>query len=526
MKKIAICLILLLFVAGCDSRKAPDLKSERGSVILDTTELNEPTQDYWVYIRTYNRPEMKVGEAGRSKKGDIVDIRPADGTNIPSLTAKDEWAITKVGLTKAEKQELKQSWEEQIGVDEFNEPLYETKAYRKYKVDIDNLKLKKGLNGIVNPNTLKLNTSEKTEADIQAYNWQARFYVMARPFRKLNRKSVPFAYGAETVSTINKTGEDYDTLTLWEDAKDGDLVTETRQETAECYDDDGDLDDAVTIDGSTTNAAYYMKITVPVGERHNGTAGTGFCLNSSANNNTININDFYCVVEWLEIKDWTGYAGWDTRYAIISLLVSAKSTVKNNIIHDSGNDTRNVQHGMYFIRENYVYNNIVYNISGYGIHFNNYGSNIDVFNNTVYNYNTKNNSYQGIEFGNDDLGDCKNNLVIAGTNGGNCFAFGGITHDYNASSDATATGANSLDSGDGTPPSTSDFVSVTGGSENLHLVSTAVEIDEGVDLGSIANIDINGRDRDAEGDTWDIGADEYVSGAPSQPVGYGVIMVH
>ena len=34
---------------------------------------------------------------------------------------------------------------------------------------------------------------------------------------------LPSAF-AETVSTINKSGEDYDTLTLWEDAKDGDLI--------------------------------------------------------------------------------------------------------------------------------------------------------------------------------------------------------------------------------------------------------------------------------------------------------------
>ena len=80
----------------------------------------------------------------------------------------------------------------------------------------------------------------------------------------------------------------------------------------------------------------------------------------------------------------------------------------------------------------------------------------------------------------------------------------------NMSSDTTASGTGSL-----TSKSASDqFESNTEGSEDLHLKSGADAIDAGTDLVTTptgVNIDIDGRDRDAEGDTWDMGADEFVA---------------
>ena len=55
-----------------------------------------------------------------------------------------------------------------------------------------------------------------------------------------------------------------------------------------------------------------------------------------------------------------------------------------------------------------------------------------------------------------------------------------------------------------------DFVSTSGGSEDLHLDDSSVCLEAGVDLGTTngVNIDIDGVDRDATGVTWDIGADQ------------------
>ena len=81
--------------------------------------------------------------------------------------------------------------------------------------------------------------------------------------------------------------------------------------------------------------------------------------------------------------------------------------------------------------------------------------------------------------------------------------------DHNLASDATASGTGSLDS----KLSADQFVSTTGGSEDLHLKDGADAINAGTDLGTTPSgveIDIDGRDRDAEGDVWDMGAAELV----------------
>ena len=83
--------------------------------------------------------------------------------------------------------------------------------------------------------------------------------------------------------------------------------------------------------------------------------------------------------------------------------------------------------------------------------------------------------------------------------------------DHNAADDGTESGTGSI-----AITAANEFVSTVGGAEDLHLKSGADCIDAGTDLGTTptgVNIDIDGRDRDAEGDTWDIGADEFVAAA-------------
>ena len=56
------------------------------------------------------------------------------------------------------------------------------------------------------------------------------------------------------------------------------------------------------------------------------------------------------------------------------------------------------------------------------------------------------------------------------------------------------------------------FVSTGVGTEDLHITEDSVCVDAGTDLGTTGGVqtDINGRDRDSNGDTWDIGAHEFV----------------
>ena len=246
--------------------------------------------DYWVYIRTFDKPEIRIGEGGRSKKGDIVDIvpiiNPSGTINKTSEKEKNEWAIIKVtGLTKEDIKNLTQVWEIEDGG--------EKRAYRRYKLDVDKLKLKKGLNGEVSKSIIIQNISPKTEADLRTYRRQARWYAIGKPFRYFGRKTVPYAEAAETVSVINSeiVGDDYETLTLWEDAKDGN-ITAGNAEAAKCYDDDGLLTEVakVAFTGWTTDADSYIRIYTLTTERvpsanaliiSSGASGTGFRVTAS-----------------------------------------------------------------------------------------------------------------------------------------------------------------------------------------------------------------------------------------------------
>ena len=54
------------------------------------------------------------------------------------------------------------------------------------------------------------------------------------------------------------------------------------------------------------------------------------------------------------------------------------------------------------------------------------------------------------------------------------------------------------------------FVSTVSGAEDLHLASILMRLMLAARTTPVVQYDIDGRDRDAENDTWDIGADEFV----------------
>lgn len=356
---------------------------------------------------------------------------------------------------------------------EYQKPI----AYRKRKVDLNSLgiPIKKGVstNKVESKDIIM---SVKTAEDFARYETNRKWYAyVKRPLKIVSSKIIGPAF-AETVSTINKAGEDYNTITLWEDAVDGDLVTDTRQETAECYDDDGTLADNWDIDGSTTNASYYLKITSPVGERHDGTNTSGF-LNTF--NNKIYINDAYSVVEWLRLSSSGTYID-----AIDG--DNATSVMQNCII--TGPEYKTIQ-GKYNMYNNLVLcnswdtcfglggyrkavnNTVIQTSSKTGTCFSGYNNDFVLANNICQNFT---HSYAGY-----------------GTGGGRTFA-------TNLSDDAEFPGT-SVDN------TTLSFVG--GGDYHLSSSDTAA-IDAATDYSSLFTIDIDGQTRSG---TWDIGADEYVS---------------
>jgi len=229
--------------------------------------------DHWVYTRLEDRPGLTADkDKGRSKKGDIIAVREVGPTTVPSATASAEWHIVQVeGLTKADIVEMTISNHDI----EPNGEAGKVHAYRKKKLDeswtdgkTKGKKVKK-----IKAKDLKDKLRDKTPDDFAKYERQRKWFAYVQhPINLAMNLFTPRAWGASS-HTCNKSGEDYDTITLWEDANDGVLSGVIK---LTLFDDDGTLTDQVFMAGSTTSSSNYMFITVNDDDWHKGVIGTGF----------------------------------------------------------------------------------------------------------------------------------------------------------------------------------------------------------------------------------------------------------
>lgn len=530
-------------------------------------------QDYWVYIRTYNRPtvdpiQIAQGTYGRSKKGDIVQMLPVKPEFTPSEYEKTRYCIIRVNdISDKDREKYQSVWNEQIGTDSYGDPINKKKADRQYVLDIDSLNLQVGLYPTaVKFATVKHYLRKKNDNDLIAYLWGYRKYAyIDQPIKKMCDWIIPKAY-ALTVNTYscNKTGEDYNTITLWEDDRDGNLTGDDRQETLECYDDDGVLDEnaSVDINDSTTDATRFMKVTAPVGERHDGTVASGFEMSRSGGV-WMRAADDYCEFSWLILTTATGIS----HDIVIQQEGSSNTKIKNCIGYgvtegaDRGVFKKYNGTGMISV------NSLVYSSSGYGFQ-----------NHSTYNCSAYDLSDAG--FGG---GDHWNGLAVgagldftmsAGSEyTTNCMSTADRAVDYMIQRDTGTTDA-SGNTGTTVKDTDQNFeatvlvgywfnndtlskssqISVVVDNETLtleesgvtgnndafrigdscgyrtaaenfvnpgtdhHLLSTAPAIDAGTDLVDTptdVKYDIDNYDRDTAGVIWDMGADEYVAAAPS-----------
>jgi len=472
----------------------------------------EKTSDYWVYVRLEDRSGVTAEQdAGRSKAGDVVAVLPVNEQNVPSETEKKEWLIYKTALTDEQVKAMKEPWKEQVGTAKDGSPIMQTVSYRKNKIDTSKLgvEAKKGL--IENKiDASKIEMRATTLQDLSKYEAKRKFYAyIQRPLIRIANVITRRAL-AETISTCNKSGEDYNSITLWEDATDNDLVTATNGETLEVYDDQGALDEMIEFAGATTNSSYYRTLTVPEGERSIATFGDGARLvysTSLSNETLINVNESYFVFEYLEVSggsmtEYTTnyYVYMRGTYSVIRYTLIGNITASwhiNGIVCEDYANGKNIK----------IYGNIVANIlanNTTAIYTGFDGSNTDnniAHHNTVYNIDNSNGTDRGINCASDSS-TCYGNLVY---NAETDFSFhASATHDYNGSSDSTATGAHSINT-----ITSDDFVS----SSDFHLASGSDAIDAGTDLGSPYDYDLDGDYRDTYA-PWDIGADEYAGGSP------------
>jgi len=323
------------------------------------------------------------------------------------------------------------------------------------------------------------------------------------------------AYCATITTTIGSDGgRDYSTVTLWEDDLDNaGVYASDDYAVGELYDDSNFSTPAtIVINGGGTIGLIGRTLTVEAGERHSGTAGSGVEFEGDYEFD-LDIAD--TIVEWIEFDGEGGSI--DEAFDLIA--TAHNQVVRNTIIHDfEGADTK--QQAIKFRGNDDILNNIIYDIKctnaaalgAVGIQQNTDGSG-EVYNNTV--ERVVNDNGTGLAMGFNFLvnvaSNIKNNYSsVSGTSSGTKYTFilgASQVHDYNISSNAQATGANSYIN----IPATSEFTSLTDGSENYHLKAGCVASNTGVDVGTSPDgveIDIDGEDRDDLGVTWDITADE------------------
>ena len=247
----------------------------------------------------------------------------------------------------------------------------------------------------------------------------------------------------------------------------------------------GFIGTASGFDTTMCDATRYHHLTVPTSQRHAGVYGAGVRAEMRTSSTTfLSINGCpYFLLEFWSVKNnaadtvfATNYAGASTDYLRVRNCIAygSYSNVNQEAIRIKGADS-------------YAQNNIVYGNYTVGVHVLN---SANAYNNTVYSAGSIMTTGIYVETSNSTG---ENNLAMNAS--GVCFADAGAASDYNMSRDATAVGVHSLKNRSVTSPQ--QFVSITPGSENLHLYQTSEALSAGANLGSTnnVNIDIDGTDR-------------------------------
>ena len=317
----------------------------------------------------------------------------------------------------------------------------------------------------------------------------------------------------EIVKTIGTTARDYSTVAAWEaDLEDATLYLEGDHVIGEMY------NDSTFTAGATFSATSIAlgKVTLRAADsdRHDGTAGTGARIEQ-------NIDRILYITTMgtdadVEISDIELYGtGSSSSRHLYFNMGNLVGEVKRCLIHGgeysiAGTRALIVATG----RNKTLTNNILYDFQmtaggdAHGIYCDNLLANI--YNNTIDNITAlSGNTGYGITTINDHFTTIVKNNAI--TRCDQCIeetAPANADYDYNATSDSSASGGNSL-----TDITTEDqYTSIVGGSEDYTLLEDADLRGVALDLTttSDANYDIIKQNRDHfDANTWDIGAHQY-----------------
>lgn len=317
-----------------------------------------------------------------------------------------------------------------------------------------------------------------------------------------------------TNQSYNIGSRDYSTVTAWE----ADSYDSTGSDNAigEMYN-DSDFNEDVVINDTTP---IDILLTVPVAERHDGTANTGVrFLQVSQNSSRIRLDaaSTLTTVSYIEMDNN------DERRDLSTIQVLQNDhIIEGMLIHSISAASQSTTVIFSDFKSAIVQNSIIYDIittTGVSRGINckgDSGTGSLIQNNTIFNVKATSDG-DGSGFIRTATTTLKNDISVGcdvdyGDSGG--------TEDFNMASDDTDVGANSIGADDGVVTG-DQFVSTTGGSEDLHLKSGSDAINAGDEIGTTPagiNIDIDGTDRTTAND-WDMGAHEFIAAAGGRIMG-------
>jgi len=301
----------------------------------------------------------------------------------------------------------------------------------------------------------------------------------------------------------------YTALSVWESESPANLVTDNSIWKGVCYSDSTFGETNINITGITADAARYIHLTAAVGHRHEGSRQGVLIDGGGASTTIISVNQSNVIVEYLRFTGLQG-TGAGMR-ACIAVETYSNVHIRQNMICDisasSGNSIIHLIAGSGGAGAAIsIYNNLIVNceMTGTGscqlFGINASSGSTKVYNNVVLNLRSTS-SCVGIQCW---FGTSYNNISMNHTGVSSSACFSGSSG-YNMSSDATATGTKSIIN-----MSTVDqFVSITTGSEDVHLKVGSGAIGTGINLSSTFNFDIVGSARSSF--SWDMGVFTYTT---------------
>lgn len=310
--------------------------------------------------------------------------------------------------------------------------------------------------------------------------------------------------------TVKSAGGDYTSLASAEAGEQGDLVSLDRQLNIECYASAAGDSTQVTVSGWTTDATRYIDIYCPEGERHAGVWDAAkyhlSVTTSGSPGGVITLRELCTRVRYLQVRN--------LRATPPAFNQAIYGDTDGNFLID-GCITRggNVGIGVSPV-PNQIRNCICYE-TPIGANITGTASGVtEISNSTLIGTTTGLNASASVNFA------VANNVYAHGGTAG--FAASGgqaptRTNCMSSDTSATAgTGGTATNCTNSVAHDTSNFVNVTSGSEDYHLVTGSALIDAGVDLSGTFTNDIDGTTR-PQNSVFDVGADEFVAAAAGQP---------